>query len=159
SVAGFGNGPLLLSAAPNYGPNSRTATVTIAGTSFTITQQAGLIQSSGLVPHLAAEGGWNTTFTLVNKGSFDAATQLSLLDSNGNNLTVPFLFPQQGSGTTATESSAFQTIGANASWIAEAAGPATVPFVEGSALMSSSGAVDGFAIFHYDPSGQEAVVP
>ena len=153
-----GSGTIPFSALPNYGPDSREGSFTVQGTVFSVNQQAGLIQSAGLMPHLAAEGGWTTTFTLVNKGSFDAVTQLNLLDNNGNPLAVPFSFPQQASAGPTTEASASPII-ANASWIAQASGPANVPYVEGGALMSSAGAVDGFAIFHYDPSGQEAVVP
>ena len=159
SISGLGNGDLMLSALPNYGPDPRSASITIQGSSFSVTQQAGLIPFAGLMPHLAAEGGWTTTFTLVNKGSFDAATQLSLLDNNGSPLVVPFSFPQQPSTGSPEESTASSVIGPNASWIAQASGPSNVPFVQGSAAMSSAGAVDGFAIFHYGPSGQEAVVP
>jgi virginiamycin B lyase len=159
SISGSGNGDLMLSALPNYGPDSRSGSITIQGTAFPVSQQAGLIPSAGMMPHLAAEGGWTTTFTLVNKGSFDAATQLTLLANNGSPLVVPFSFPQQPSTGSPEESLAASVIGPNASWIAQASGPDNVPFVEGSASMSSAGAVDGFAIFHYGPSGQEAVVP
>jgi hypothetical protein len=111
------------------------------------------------MPHLAAEGGWLTTFTLVNKGSFAADTQLSLTDDNGNPLAVPLAFPQQPSVSPVTEASLDQTIAPNASLIVQASGPANIPYVEGSAQMTSAEAVDGFAIFRYNPSGQEAVVP
>jgi hypothetical protein len=158
-VTATGNGIVYFSILPNYGPNSRSGTLTIAGTTFPITQQAGLIPSSGFMPHLAAEGGWLTTFTLVNKGSFAADTQLSLTDDNGNPLAVPLAFPQQPSVSPVTEASLDQTIAPNASLIVQASGPANIPYVEGSAQMTSAGAVDGFAIFRYNPSGQEAVVP
>ena len=52
-----------------------------------------------------------------------------------------------------------QTINPNASLVVQASGPANVPYLEGSAQVTSAGAVDGFAIFHFNPSGQEAVVP
>ena len=39
------------------------------------------------------------------------------------------------------------------------AGPQTPPVLVGSAQLSATGAVDGFAIFHLIPGAQEAVVP
>jgi hypothetical protein len=158
-VTATGSGIVAFSVLPNYGPDPRGGTITIAGTPLSITQQAGLIPSSGFMPHLAAEGGWLTTFTLVNKGPFAASTQLGLLDDNGNPLAVPLSFPQQPLVTPVTEATVNQTIAPNASLIVQASGPANIPYVEGSAQMTSAGAVDGFAIFHFNPSGQEAVVP
>jgi virginiamycin B lyase len=155
---GSSSSALTFGAQPNYGPNPRSGTITISGMNVTVTQQAGLIPNSGFMPHLAAEGGWTTTFTLVNKGSFGADAQMSLLDDNGNPLALPLSFPQQSLGPF-TEASVDETIPPNASLIVQASGPANVPYVEGSAQTTSAGAVDGFAIFHYNPSGQEAIVP
>ena len=56
-----------------------------------------------------------------------------------------------------------QTIAANAQFVMQATGPANVAYLEGSAQLNATGtvgeSVDGFAIFHYNPSNQEAVVP
>jgi hypothetical protein len=111
------------------------------------------------MPHLAAEGGWRTSFTLVNKQTSAAATTLSLAGNDGNPLALPLTLPQQPSTAAVTEASIVQTIPGNGVSVVEASGPANVSFVEGSAAMTSPSAVDGFAIFHFDPSGQEAVVP
>ena len=157
-ASGTGTGPFDLFAQPNYGPNPRTGTINVGGITVSLTEQSGLISSTGFMPHLAAEGGWTTTFTLVNKGSFAADTQFNLSDNNGNLLPLPLTFPQQPSGPV-TEALFAQTINPNASLVVQASGPANIPYVEGSARMTSSGAVDGFAIFHFNPSGQEAVVP
>ena len=146
-VTATGSGIASFSILPNYGPNPRNGAITIQGTAFPVTQQSGLIPSSGFMPHLAAEGGWTTTFTLVNKGSFAADTQLSLSDNNGNPLAVPLSFPQSSTNSI-TEASLDQIIAPNASLIVQASGPANIPYVEGSAQMTSAGAVDGFAIFH-----------
>jgi len=131
--------------------NSQTQTYSISVT-------LGLI---GSMPHLAAEGGWNTTFTIVNKGATSAQTQLNLFDDNGNPLPLPLTFPQivPPPPVPASQTSATTTLVSNASWIVEASGPPSVPYYEGSAQLNALGNLDGFAIFHYDPSQQEAVVP
>jgi hypothetical protein len=145
--------------APNISANAVSSILTIDGLPYAIQEQGtsepGLI---GSMPHLAAEGGWNTTFTLVNKGSTSTQTQVSMFDNSGNPLPLPLTFPQQASNPL-TEASVSQPLPANASLIVEASGPANVPYLEGSAQLDSAGTVDGFAIFHYNPTNQEAVVP
>ncbi len=113
----------------------------------------------GSMPHLLAEGGWNTTFTLVNKSSGSVDTSPSMFDDNGNPLALPLAFPQQSSSSPQLSASVDQTLAPNASFIMQASGPSTVPSLEGSAQIFGTGSVDGFAIFHFDPSAQEAVVP
>jgi hypothetical protein len=52
-----------------------------------------------------------------------------------------------------------RTLNPNASLIIDTAGPQTPQVQVGSAQMASTGAVDGFAIFHEIPTAKEAVVP
>jgi hypothetical protein len=111
----------------------------------------------GSMPHVAAEGGWTTTFTFVNKGTSAATAQNNLFAPNGGPLSVLINLPQSGGSTTA--STITQAMASNASFIMQATGPAGVPYLEGSAQLSATGNVDGFAIFHFDPNQQEAVVP
>ena len=146
------------------GTSTFTAKVTDAASntqtqSYSITVGLGLI---GSMPHLAAEGGWNTTFTIINKGTTSAQTQLSLYANSGNPLPLPLTFPQTFPPPPVAfnpQPVATTTLATNASWIVQASGPANVPFVEGSAELNAFGNLDGFAIFHFDPSQQEAVVP
>jgi hypothetical protein len=113
----------------------------------------------GSMPHLAAEGGWNTTFTLVNKSSAPAETVVNVFADDGTALVLPLTFPQQPSSGSLPEASLDQSLAGNASLIVEASGPANVSYLEGSAQLAATGTVDGFAILHFDPSQQEAVVP
>jgi len=139
----------------------------IGGTTFLLDEQAGAaggggnLSFVGSMPHLAAEGGWVTTFTLVNKGSAAAQSSLDLVDDNGNLLALPLVFPQ--TNTSATTAEINQTINPNASFVTQATGPASTNYVVGSAQLYATATglngVDGFAIFHYNPSNQEAVVP
>ena len=111
----------------------------------------------GSMPHLAALGGWNTSFTFVNKGASAASMVNNLYSPNGSPLPLPIVFQQTGTNTTAP--SVTQTLAPNASFVMQATGTATVPYLEGSAQLAATGNVDGFAIFHFDPNQQEAVVP
>jgi hypothetical protein len=52
-----------------------------------------------------------------------------------------------------------RTLAANASLIVDTAGPQTPPVKVGTANLTATGAMDGFAIFHLIPGAQEAVVP
>jgi virginiamycin B lyase len=168
--SGVGNGTVTIETLPNGG-GDLSGSFTVAGMTFILTffveQQAGSIPGLnfvGSMPHLAAEGGWNTTFTLVNKSAISAIARTSLFAPGGTALTLPIDLPQQPAITgSLLASSLDQTIAPNALFVMEATGPANVPYLQGSAQLASTGtvgsSVDGFAIFHYDPSQQEAVVP
>jgi hypothetical protein len=159
---GTGSGTLTYQIAANTG-SDRTATITIDGYTFTIEQEAASIPGLnfiGSMPHIAAEENWTTTFTLVNKGSSSATARLSLFGDPTGALTLPLAFPQQPAAPDPLLASTLdQTIAANASLVVDSAGPQTPPVQVGSAQLSATGAVDGFAIFHLIPGAQEAVVP
>jgi hypothetical protein len=159
-ASGIGPGSVSYTVAANNSASSLSATLTIDGLPYAIQEQSATGPPFiGSMPHLAAEDGWNTTFTLVNKSSASVQALTSFFDDNGNPLALPLTFPQQPSSGSPTEASADQTLAANASFIVEASGPDSAPLAEGSAQIAATGAVDGFAIFHYDPTEQEAVVP
>jgi hypothetical protein len=126
----------------------------------TIPPLANVVPGSGSIAHLASGNGWKTTFVLVNTGSSAAPVQLNFFADNGSPLALPVGFPQTASGTTSVVSSVSQTLAAGASLLVEADAPLSDPApTVGSAQLTSSGNVGGFAIFRYDPTGQEAVVP
>ena len=145
--------------APNGSPNSLSAALTMGGLPYAIQQQGASASSLiGSMPHIAAEGGWSTTFTFVNKSVTSMQTQFSMFDNSGSPLALPLTFPQR-SPSQITEYSENQSIPGNASLVVQASGPSNIPFQEGSAQLNSAGLIDGFAIFHYGPTNQEAVVP
>jgi hypothetical protein len=157
-TSGSGNGTVNYTVAPNKTTVVLSAMFNIASYTFTIREQPADGPSFvGSMPHLAAEGGWNTTFTFVNKGTTSAETDVAMFDNNGSPLVLPLMMPQSGVSTTAA--SASQTVAPNASFVVQATGPADVNFFEGSAQLSATDNLDGFAIFHYDPTQREAVVP
>jgi hypothetical protein len=163
---GTGSGALTYQIAANAG-GDRSATITIGGYTFTVEQQASSIPGLsfiGSMPHLAAEGGWLTTFTFVNKSSTVQTARTNLFTPAGAALPLPIALPQQTAiNGDLLASSLDQTIAANAQFVMQATGPANVPYLEGSAQLNATGtvgeSVDGFAIFHYNPNNQEAVVP
>jgi hypothetical protein len=119
----------------------------------------------GSMGHIAAEGDWTTTFTLVNKGAAASQAQLNFFgdaaDPGGNGpLALPLVFSQPGVDPLIA-SSFGQTIAANASLIITTGGPQSLAgqTLTGSAQLGASGAIDGFAIFRQLSTAQEAVVP
>jgi hypothetical protein len=106
---------------------------------------------------VASGGGWQTTFTLVNTGSSSAQAQLNFFDNNGNALSLPLTFVQSGTNTTAV--SINQTVAPGDELLILTSGSNTGASVVGSAQLTTDGSVGGFAIFRFNPTGQEAVVP
>jgi hypothetical protein len=118
------------------------------------------------MPHLAALENWTTSFTLVNKSANSATARLSLfgdaIDPTGNGpLTLPLAFPQPAEALSGSLLAATfdRVLTANASLIVNTAGAQVPPVAVGSAQLSATDAVDGFAIFHLIPGAQEAIVP
>jgi hypothetical protein len=91
----------------------------------------------------------------VNTGAASANVTLSFFGDDGSPLSLPLSFPQ--TGATATQSSFLRGIPAGATLIVVTPGPASASLVTGSAQLTTTGNVSGFAIFQY--AGQEAVVP
>jgi hypothetical protein len=166
-LSGAGTTALSFQVAANSGADQST-TFTIAGISFTIQQQAPSIAGLnfiGSMAHLAAEENWVTTFTLVNKSSSASTARLNLFgdasDPTGSGpLTLTVALPQQPTASNRIDAAFLDTaIAPNASTIlATQVQPASTSLV-GSAQLSATGSVDGFAIFHQIPTAQEAVVP
>ena len=109
----------------------------------------------GTMAHIASGGGWQTLITLVNTGTSPAQSELQFLDEQGKPMALPLGFPQ--TGATANESSVSQALAAGGSLLIETQGTAGQTAQVGSAQLTTTGAVSGFAIFRN--SGQEAVVP
>lgn len=111
---------------------------------------------AGSMAQIASGGGWDTTFTLANAGVSPAQVHLSFFDNEGKALPLPLVFVQTGVMTTASTVS--QTIAAGATLVILTQGNNAATLV-GSAQLTTDGNVGGFAIFHYQPTDQEAVVP
>ena len=165
--SGTGSGSVTFNVLSSGG-GDQFSSFTIAGQTFTIEQQAATISglaSIGSMAHIAAEGGWTTAFTLVNKAGASTQARLSLFgdpsDPSGNGpLTVPLAFPQQPAAPgPLLAASLDRTLSGNASLVIDTAGPQTPPVLVGSAQLAATGAVDGFAIFRQLSTAQEAVVP
>jgi hypothetical protein len=166
-ASGLGSSTLNYEVTANTG-EARFGTITIAGYSFTVEQEAGSIAGLkfiGSMAHLAAEDNWTTSFTLVNKGAAASLFRLSFfgdaLDPTGDGqLTLPVVFPKQASMTGPLLAASFdRLLGSYGSVIVSSAGAQSPPVLVGSAQLASPGAVDGFAIFHQILTTQEAVVP
>jgi len=117
---------------------------------------ADVAPGGGTMAHFAAGGGWQTTFTLVNTGSAPAAVNLDFFGNGGAQVSLPLSFPQTGATATANSLSNYIPAGGSLIVTAQDSGATTT---EGSAVVTTSGTVGGFAVFRYDPTGQEAASP
>jgi hypothetical protein len=111
----------------------------------------------GTLAHIVSGGGWQTTITLVNTGSTAATANLGFIGDAGLPVALPLSFPQ--TGVLSTASNVSPSIPAGGSLIVvlqDLGGPTTT---SGSAILTTAGNIGGFAVFRYDPTGQEAVVP
>jgi len=119
---------------------------------------ADVTAGGGSMAQVASGGGWQTTFTLVNTRTSPAQAQLSFFDDNGNALSLPLTFVQSANMTT-TASTLTQAITAGATLVILTQGSNAGASLVGSAQLTTTGTVSGFAIYRYNPTGQEAVVP
>ncbi len=167
ATTGIGSGSVSYQVLANTGAD-RTAAMSVTDVPFEVEQEAALIPGLnfiGSLAHLAAQENWTTAFTLVDKGNSPATARLSFLgdamDPSGNGpLAVSLAFPQTAGVSLPLQAvSIDRTLAANSSLIVDTAGAQTPPVLVGSAQLSASGAVDGFAIFHQIVTTQEAVVP
>ena len=167
STSGSGNGTLSYQVTANAGVD-RSATMTVAGVSYLVQQEAASISGLNLIgsmPHIAAEENWTSIFTMVNNTASSNQVRFSLFGSNidasgsGNPLQLPLNLPQQASLGVLLGASLDNTLSPNATWIVSTAGQGITPVQTGSAQVSATGALGGFAIFHRFSDAQEAVVP
>ncbi len=146
-----------ISAIDSNSPVAGSATLAY---SVTIQSDAPQFNLIGSMAHLVANQDWTTTFTLVNTSAGYAQTQLDLLGDGGNQLPLPLTLPQHGvAESPVTTPSVGWTLASNASLIVQTDSTTNVPLHSGSARLSATGGVGGFAIFRLNPNAQEAVVP
>ena len=162
ATSGNGNGTFTYQVGANAG-SDRSVTISVAGISFTIDQEAASIPGLlfiGSMPHLAAEENWITTLTLVNKSNISATARLSFFGDPSGPLTLPLTFPQDPTAPIPLVAASLdQAISSNASAVISTGGPQVPPVEVGSAQIAGNSALDGFAIFHQIVTSQEAVVP
>lgn len=113
--------------------------------------------SGGSLTHATFNGGFNTLFTLVNTGSSPAPATLNFFGDSGAALPMQLVLPQ--TGTQLTASTITRTLAPGASLLVQAQGQNSLAAVVGSAQLSTTGNVSGFAIFNWTTFGQEASVP
>jgi hypothetical protein len=146
-----------ISVVDSSSPSAANGTLAFA---VTIQSSAPTFNLLGSMPHLAVDENWTTSFTLVNTSSSDAQSELNFLGDTGNPLPLPLILPQQTADQSLQTTPTFDwTLASNASLIVQTASLANLPSQSGSAQLTATASMGGFAIFHLYPSEQEAVVP
>jgi hypothetical protein len=106
---------------------------------------------------VAYNGGFTSTFYVVNTGTAAAPFTLSFFDESGNPLSAPLIMPQ--TGTNVTTASLTQSLAAGAMLVVETQVQNRAPAVVGSARLATTGNISGFEVFRWLTYGQEASVP
>jgi large repetitive protein len=146
-----------ISAVDSSSPAPLAGTLAFAVTIQSTAQKFNLL---GSMPDVAAGPDWTTTFTLINTSASDTQSELNFLADNGNPLPLPLVLPQQDPNQSVQTTPTFDwTVASNASLIVQTSSLENSPSQSGSAQLTASAGMGGFAIFHVSPSEQEAVVP
>ena len=125
-------------------------------TTLPVLAQAGT--TGGAFAHAVTGAGWETLFTLVNTGTSAASLTLSFFDEKtGAPLPLTFVLPQTSTSPQTASSLTQQSLAPGATLLVQTQGGASN--ITGSAQLTTTGNVSGFAIFQIQASGQEAVVP
>jgi len=121
----------------------------------------GILVRSGILSHIAAGGGWNTTITLVNTSSVPVTARLVFRADNGGALSLPLVTRQQGVSQTVTTTQLDRVINPNTTLLIDS-GDQMSSTVVGWAEVLTSGPLGGLAIFRSTPqngSPSEGTVP
>jgi hypothetical protein len=118
---------------------------------------ANLGTGGGSITHSTYNGGFTSSYYLVNTGTSATSFTLSFFDEAGNSQQVPLLLPQ--SGTTLTTGALTRTLAAGALLEVVTQAQDALPLVQGSAQLTTTGAIGGFEVFRWNTFGQEASVP
>ncbi|MDR3738109.1 MAG: hypothetical protein P4L40_03725 [Terracidiphilus sp.] len=162
-TSGTGSGTVIFSLQPNTTGYPRFGGINIGELTYTI-QQGGdsAVSFAGSMPQIASAGGWDTSLTLVNLGTSEGDARLNFYANDGSAPWLPFTFPkmpQIGTLLGATFDYFYQSFPSYATVLLDTTGPTSQSAVGGSAQLFTGGNIDGFAIFKYAPTGQQAVVP
>ena len=113
-------------------------------------------QGGGSIAHVTFNGGYLSTFVLVNTGTTATSFTLNFFDEAGGALNIPLLLPQ--TGTTLTTNALTRQLAAGATLLVQTQSDDSVPVSVGTAELTN-GAVSGFEIFRWTTYAQEASVP
>ncbi|MEQ1947893.1 MAG: S8 family serine peptidase [Bryobacteraceae bacterium] len=113
--------------------------------------------NGGSIAHVTYNGGFTSSFYLVNTGTASAQYTLKIYGESGSPLAAPLSLPQ--TSETLTASTLTKTLAPGAMQIIETVAQDNLPAVSGSAQLTTNGQVSGFEIFRWTTFGQEASVP
>lgn len=126
----------------------------LATVQFTITN---ITQNRvGVLAHVATNGGWITSISLINTSSSPVTVTVNFHGDDGSALALPLNFTGPDGSQSFTTSSVPATIGPNATVLIETVNQTSATLLEGWAEVLGSGPVGGFAIFRYVGSGGSA---
>ena len=118
-------------------------------------------QTSAVLPHLAAGGGWSTVLSLINSSAAAVPATVAFRGDDGSPLKLLVTTIQQGVAITTTSSSVSATINPNSTVLISTEDQST-NLIKGWADVQSNGPLGGYAVFRSSaPTGLpvEGAVP
>ncbi len=113
--------------------------------------------AGGSIAHVTFNGGFTSTYYLVNTGSAASPFTLRFFGEGGGALAVPLWLPQTAEAVTTSALS--RNLDPGALLVVQTQSDDALPSVAGSAGLATPGTVRGFEIFRWTARGQEASVP
>jgi len=128
-----------------FAGGSQAQTVKVRTISYSTLPAVPVSSRSGVLSHIAAGGGWVTVITLVNTSSAAVPVTVGFHNDDGSALSLPVTTSNMGATQTTATASVDATINPNATLLITTGQLAST--VVGWADVSSTGPVNGFAIF------------
>jgi hypothetical protein len=115
---------------------------------------SGILTRSGICAQIASGGAWMTTLTVANIDTVPIQVKVNFWGDNGQALTLPLTFPQEGGGAPANASFVERSLAVGASLVIQSSGSSASSTVEGWAEILATGPAGAFAIFRDQVNSQ-----
>jgi hypothetical protein len=113
-----------------------------------------VLSRTGICAQIASGGSWTTTLTVVNVDTVPIQVKVNFWGDDGQALTLPLTFPQQGGGSPANASFVERSLAVGGSLIIQSTGSGGSSTAQGWAEILATGHSGGFAIFRDLVNGQ-----
>jgi sugar lactone lactonase YvrE len=114
------------------------------------------VPRTGGFAQVASGAGWSTSMVLTNLSATTVDAHVNFYNDGGASMTLPLSFPDSNTAST-TSSSVNLSLAANQSVALRTASPAAAISV-GWADVLSSGPLEGYSVFSFNPAGAEGTV-
>ncbi len=154
--SGSGNGMVGYAVSALASLTPRTATLNIAGLTFSVVQDP---STGGSLAQIASGGTWKTSLTFLNLGTVANSLSMNFFGDNGTPLNLPMTFPQTPAAVGVTASTLSRSLNPGAQLVVESAAADSAPTLQGWGNLQPTAGIKAFGIFSNPVHQWEAVVP